>query len=521
MKWKMALHQQALHEDKIEFLTNVSHELRTPLTLIYAPLKRLLTGSDTLFSEPQRQQLEQVFRQAGYMKNIINWVLEYDKTTSQSSSLTLTFTDINHLLKEVVEDFAQEFAEKHILMEFDLDDTLRPLEMDRAKIRVVVANLLMNARKFSREETNVILRTSLHEDWLRVQVEDHGVGLGHLDREHLFTRFYRGRILKPGSGIGLAYCREIIEQHGGQIGAEDNPGGGAVMFFSLPYRQIVSAEVTDRQTEDNGEVVCKTTPHILDLSAFSVLVVDDNSDFLSFLHTSLQAYFRRVLRARDGKEALCLLRQQQPDLVVSDVMMPIMDGYQLCQTIKEDIEVSHIPVVLLTAKSDTESQKIGYKLGADAYIAKPFDIELLLSVIEMQLRRRELFRQKYQYNLLTLSPQQTTISNADEQFMCKLQAAVKEGYADASFDTAQVVDILAMSRASLYNKMKQLTGLGVNEFINNYRITIASSMLKETDKPIGDIAFETGFASSRYFSTAFKAATGYTPTAYRKQHYIG
>ena len=154
-------------------------------------------------------------------------------------------------------------------------------------------------------------------------------------------------------------------------------------------------------------------------------------------------------------------------------------------------------------------------------IRDSFDIELLLSVIEMQLRRRELFRQKYQYNQLTLSPQQTTISNADEQFMCKLQAAVKEGYADASFDTAQVVDILAMSRASLYNKMKQLTGLGVGEFINNYRITIASSMLKETDKPIGDIAFETGFASSRYFSTAFKAATGYTPTAYRKQHYKG
>ena len=521
MKWKMALHQQALHEDKIEFLTNVSHELRTPLTLIYAPLKRLLTSSDTSFSEPQRQQLEQVFRQAGYMKNIINWVLEYDKTTSQSSSLTLTFTDINHLLEEVVGDFAQEFAEKHILMEFDLDDTLRPLEMDRAKIRVVVSNLLMNALKFSREETNVILRTSLHEGWIRVQVEDHGVGFGHLDREQLFTRFYRGRILKPGSGIGLAYCREIVEQHGGQIGAEDNPGGGAIMFFSLPYRQAVSTEVTDSQDEDNDEVVCNTTTHMLDLSAFSVLVVDDNTDFLGFLHTSLQTYFRRVFRARDGKEALCLLRQQQPDLVVSDVMMPVMDGYQLCQTIKEDIEISHIPVVLLTAKSDAESQTIGYKLGADAYIAKPFDIELLLSVIEMQLRRRELFRQKYQYNLLTLSPQQATISNADEQFMCKLQAAVKEGYADASFGTAQVVDILAMSRASLYNKMKQLTGLGVSEFINNYRITIASSMLKDTDKPVVEIAFETGFATSRYFSTAFKAATGYTPTAYRKQYHKG
>ena len=519
MKWKIALHQQELHEDKIEFLTNISHELRTPLTLIYAPLKRLLSDDDTSFPEPQRQQLERIFRQAGYMKNIINWMLEYDKTTSHSSSLTFTFTDINHLLEDVVEDFAQEFAEKHILIVFDLDNTLRPLEMDRAKIRVVVSNLLMNALKFSSEETKVKLQTSLHEDWLRIQVEDHGVGLGHLDRKQIFTRFYQGQIQKSGSGIGLAYCREIIEQHGGQIGAEDNPEGGTIMFFTLPYRPAVAAETTDCQTKDNNGTASRISLCMLDLSAFSVLVIDDNSDFLGFLQSSLQSHFRRVSRAHDGKEALCLLRQQQPDIVVSDVMMPVMDGYQLCQTIKEDIEISHIPVVLLTAKSDTESQKIGYKLGADAYIAKPFDIELLLSVLEMQLRRRELFRQKYQHNLLTISPQQTTISNADEQFMFKLQSAVKAGYADATFDTSQVADILAMSRASLYNKMKQLTGLGVSEFINKYRITIASSMLKNTDKPVAEIAFETGFASSRYFSTAFKVATGYTPTAYRKQHY--
>jgi len=174
MKWKMALHQQALHEDKIEFLTNISHELRTPLTLIYAPLKRLLMGSDATFTPAQRQQLERVFRQAGYMKNIINWVLEYDKTTSLPNALTLTFADINHLLEEVVDDFVQEFAEKRVRLVMDLDRTLRPLEMDWAKIRVVVSNLLMNALKFSREDTDVRLCTSLNAGWLRVQVEDHG-----------------------------------------------------------------------------------------------------------------------------------------------------------------------------------------------------------------------------------------------------------------------------------------------------------------------------------------------------------
>ena len=451
------------------------------------------------------------------MKNIINWVLEYDKTTSLPNALTLTFADINHLLEEVVDDFVQEFAEKRVRLVMDLDRTLRPLEMDRAKIRVVVSNLLMNALKFSREDTDVRLCTSLNAGWLRVQVEDHGVGLAHLDRERLFTRFYQGRIRKLGSGIGLAYCREIVEQHGGKIAAEDNPGGGTIMFFTLPYRQATTAEVPNAQASNAAEPASSGATHMLDLSAFSVLVVDDNTEFLDFLQTALQPQFRRVFRARDGEAALHVLRQQQPDLVVSDVMMPVMDGYQLCQTIKEDIEISHIPVVLLTAKSDAESQKIGYKLGADAYIAKPFDVELLVSVIETQLRRRELFRQKYQHDPLPPSPRQTTISNADEQFMRKLQSAVKAGYADAAFDTAQVADALAMSRASLYNKMKQLTGLGVSEFINRYRIHVASALLKETDKPVADIAFETGFASARYFSTAFKTATGQTPSAFRQQ----
>ena len=451
------------------------------------------------------------------MKNIINWVLEYDKTTSLPNALTLTFADINHLLEEVVDDFVQEFAEKRVRLVMDLDRTLRPLEMDRAKIRVVVSNLLMNALKFSREDTDVRLCTSLNAGWLRVQVEDHGVGLAHLDRERLFTRFYQGRIRKLGSGIGLAYCREIVEQHGGKIAAKDNPGGGTIMFFTLPYRQATTAEVPNAQAPNAAEPASSGATHMLDLSAFSVLVVDDNTEFLDFLQTALQPQFRRVFRARDGEAALHVLRQQQPDLVVSDVMMPVMDGYQLCQTIKEDIEISHIPVVLLTAKSDAESQKIGYKLGADAYIAKPFDVELLVSVIETQLRRRELFRQKYQHDPLPPSPRQTTISNADEQFMRKLQSAVKAGYADAAFDTAQVADALAMSRASLYNKMKQLTGLGVSEFINRYRIHVASALLKETDKPVADIAFETGFASARYFSTAFKTATGQTPSAFRQQ----
>lgn len=514
MKWKMALHQQALNEDKIQFLTNISHELRTPLTLIYAPLKRLLSGSAMSVDDAQRAQIESVFRQAGYMKNIINWVLEYDKNTSLGDSLTLAFTDINHLVEEVLADFAQEFKEKRVRTVLQLDSSLRPVEMDRAKIRVVLSNLLMNALKFSREDTDVTIRTFLRDDMLRVQIEDRGAGLKNLDMDRLFTRFYQGRHRKQGSGIGLAYCKELVEKHKGRIGAADNPGGGTIMFFELRYR-ISPTRGLESQEAAATSVASPLAVRMLDLTAYQVLVVDDNREFLKFLEEELQPLFGRIWKARDGEEALRLLRERQPDIVVSDVMMPAMDGYQLCRNIKEDIEISHIPVILLTAKSDAESQKIGYKLGADAYLSKPFDTELLVSVVETQLRRKELLRQKYQQDPLALSPQAATGSNADERFMIKLNATVKEGYADASFDIARITDALAMSRASLYNKMKQLTGMGVNEYVNKYRVTMACALLEKTDKPIADIAFETGFTSQRYFSTVFKAATGQTPTSYR------
>ena len=196
-------------------------------------------------------------------------------------------------------------------------------------------------------------------------------------------------------------------------------------------------------------------------------------------------------------------------------MMPVMNGYQFCQQVKEQLPISHIPVVLLTAKSDSESQKIGYKLGADAYLSKPFDIDLLLSVINNLLKQRGLIRQRYQQELPLPAPTITTISNADEVFLVKLNELIKNNYSKADFEVADIAAKMAMSRATIYSKMKQITGLGISEYVNKYRIEVASALLRNTDKTIAEIALEVGFNSQKYFSTAFKAAIGKTPSEYR------
>ena len=517
LKWQIALHQQELNEDKIQFLTNVSHELRTPLTLIYAPLKRLLNHTESgKLTRSQKTQLESAFRQATTMKNIINWVLDYNRNTSLENTLTKAYTDLNHLITDSAKDFEQEFETKHISLELHLDKNLPPVELDSAKIRVVLSNLLMNAVKFSNEYSTIHIRSSYNEQKVRFQVENTGIGLHNIDMDKLFTRFEQGKHNQRGSGIGLAYCKELVEKHLGTIGAYQDEEEQTVFYVELPYSHSTEGvlhkfEGEEEQTEAPEKIVVT-----MDTSMYSVLLVDDNPDFLNYLYDELRPLFKSVLKAVNGEEALLLLKTHQPDIIISDVMMPVMNGYQLCKEVKEHLQISHIPVILLTAKSDTESQKIGYKLGADAYLSKPFDIDLLLSVIGNLLKQKELIKQRYEKELLIPSPALTTISNADEVFMIKLNEIIKKHYSNIDLDVTMISEAMAMSRASVYNKMKQITGIGISEYINKYRIEVACQLLKQTEKSVTDIAFEVGFNSSKYFSTVFKQATKITPRDYRE-----
>lgn len=219
-------------------------------------------------------------------------------------------------------------------------------------------------------------------------------------------------------------------------------------------------------------------------------------------------------------EALRVIKQQQPDIVVSDVMMPQMNGYQLCKEIKANLNISHIPVILLTARADSESQILGYKLGADAYLAKPFDIEMLLSIIQTQIKNREYIKSKYRDNQFTLSPQEVTFSNADEQFMVKLNKIIDQHLSQSNMDVKFLMDKMAMSRTSLYNKIKELTGIGANDYINRRRIDKAAILLVQSNISITEISEQVGFTYQRYFSTLFKEMKGVTPSQFRSQHMI-
>jgi len=517
LKWQIALHQQELNEDKIQFLTNVSHELRTPLTLIYAPLKRLLNHTESgKLTRSQKTQLESAFRQATTMKNIINWVLDYNRNTSLENTLTKAYTDLNHLITDSAKDFEQEFETKHISLELHLDKNLPPVELDSAKIRVVLSNLLMNAVKFSNEYSTIHIRSSYNEQKVRFQVENTGIGLHNIDMDKLFTRFEQGKHNQRGSGIGLAYCKELVEKHLGTIGAYQDEEEQTVFYVELPYSHSTEGVLHKFEGEEEQTEAPEKIAVTMDTSMYSVLLVDDNPDFLNYLYDELRPLFKSVLKAVNGEEALLLLKTHQPDIIISDVMMPVMNGYQLCKEVKEHLQISHIPVILLTAKSDTESQKIGYKLGADAYLSKPFDIDLLLSVISNLFKQKELIKQRYEKELLIPSPALTTISNADEVFMIKLNEIIKKHYSNIDLDVTKISEAMAMSRASVYNKMKQITGIGISEYINKYRIEVACQLLKQTEKSVTDIAFEVGFNSSKYFSTVFKQATKITPRDYRE-----
>ena len=519
LKWELKEQQQKVNEEKINFLINISHELRTPLTLIYAPLKRLIEndGQELFSSKTVKSQLNAILKQAWQMKNTINMVLDLDKIRGDKDPLQKLPHQLNTWVKTISEDFRKELENKNISLGYQLDESIENVWFDEWKCQVVLSNMLMNALKFSNENTEVVVITERHGNYARVSVSDQGCGLRNVDSEKLFSRFYQGKHNKNGSGLGLSYSKTLIELHCGNIGAFNNETAGATFFFELPLSEgttplygilPVGSEVTDTPSQEINDFSC---------SAFSLLVVEDEPDLREFIRDSLRDLFRHIHTAGDGNEALEIIKSRQPDIVVSDVMMPRMDGFELCRQIKTNLDISHIPVILLTAKCDQKSTETGYKLGADFYIPKPFDIDFLLLIIRNTLMTREQIKQKYRQNSVFVSLQEATISNADEVFMIRFNNIITESLSNPELNIEYLTRNLAMSRASLYSKLKVLTGMGVNDYINKIRIEKASYLLAKTDKSISEISDETGFLYHRYFSSLFKQSKGVSPRQFREE----
>lgn len=520
LKWEMKEHEQTVNEEKIRFLVNISHELRTPLTLIYAPLKRLIdmsAGKPKL--ELSKEQLNGIYKQARQMKNIINMVLDLNRLKTGEEPLQKLPHLLNEWVRSVSEDFRNECEEKKISLQYQTDNAIEYIWFDEWKCQIILSNLLMNALKFSDPQTNILISTQLINNVVRISVSDQGIGLQNVDSNKLFNRFYQGEHDKSGSGIGLSYSRILIEMHGGNIGAYNNPDKGATFYYELPVLTDTSLpeEITDNNYE-NIPIPLDISSIDISCSGYSLLIVEDKQDLRSFLKDSFKDIFKHIYTAEDGMTALELIKSKQPDIIVSDVMMPRMDGYELCRNIKNDIEISHIPVILLTAKCDQDSTSTGYKLGADFYLSKPFELDFLLTIIVNLLKSREAVKQKYKETTATILPQDLTISNADEAFMTKLNNLILNNLSNPDLDVKFLMENMAMSRSSLYNKVKALTDIGVNDYINKLRIEKASSLLIHTNLNISEISFEVGFTYQRYFSTIFKQIKGVTPSQFKEEN---
>lgn len=529
MKWKMNEMIQKYNQERINTLINISHELRIPLTLIYAPLKKLLEKANTLTATPEeqtylRKQLTSIHKSASQMKNIINMTLEISRMESKGDTLQIAPHVINEWIRSIAEEFEYEMKAKDIAINYRLDENVTLVDFDDNKCESVLSNLLINALKFSPVHSQITISSQLTEGFIRILVSDQGIGLDNLDPEQLFNRFYQGEHNRHGSGIGLSYSKTLIQKHGGNIGAYNNSVQGATFFFELPLQQIHTADVhnspevfitnLDAPLITNFPEQVEFTTHI-----YSLIIVEDNNELREFLQETFKNEFQTIYTASDGEKALQIINDKMPDIIISDVMMPRMDGYTLCQQVKSSILTSHIPIVLLTARCDTDSTMTGYKIGADAYVPKPFEVEFLQTILRNLLQNREALKKKYRENFIHIPtgkvPLQTT--NSDEEFLVRLNKLISDNLSSKDINVKYLTEQMGMSRTPLYNKLKAMTNMGVNDYINQLRIEKAAILLTQTSLSIVEISEEVGFEYQKYFSTLFKQIKGVTPTQYRLQ----
>ncbi|WP_307996459.1 ATP-binding protein [uncultured Bacteroides sp.] len=522
MKWIVKEHEQKVYEEKVRFLINISHELRTPLTLIYAPLSRILKTLSP--SDSNYPSLKNIHKQTQRMKDLINMVLDVRKMEVGETKLKLQAHPLNEWIKEVGADFTDEGTAQQLQIAYQLDENIGEVVFDKAMCTIVATNLLTNALKHSPEHSTVTIRAHKEGEYVRISVTDEGEGLKEADMDKVFIRFYQGDGETGGSGIGLSYAKMLVELHKGKIGVVNNEGKGATFFFDLPLEQT-AGEVTCQPKPYINELIIPdvtddiNTPEVRDFSTrnHTLLLVDDNRNLTDFFSKELKDLFKAIYIAYDGEEALQIARERVPDIIVSDVMMPRMNGYDLCKAVKEDISISHIPVILLTARTDEQSRQYGYKIGADAYLGKPFEIDTLIKIIQNRLYNREQTKEHYQHVGIFPQPLESTFSQADETFLLRFNKLIRENISNPALDIPFICKEIGMSKTSLYNKLKAITDMGANDYINKFRLEQAIVLVKTTDLTFTEISDQVGFTTLRYFSTAFKQYTGKTPTQYKNE----
>lgn len=510
---------------KMTFFTNVSHELRTPLTLILSPVKQLL--KDESLSTESQQYVGMIQRNAIRMESFVNQLLDLRKVQENKFNPSFQAIDIIALLQEIVDSFQPLAKERSILLTSHFPVDVLEIEADSDQVETIFFNIISNAFKYSPNGTaiTVTLSEEIKQNQITVRVADQGKGVSDEGIENIFELFYIdspvGETHGKGSGIGLALTKELVELHNGLIEAHNNVERGLTVSVTLPKEQGI-AQV---RTSTSFPAVVKDEQVPLEkLSSEKeeraekplVLIVEDNEDLVRFLNLQLRNHYE-VLSAEDGEIGLKLAKEHIPDLIVSDIMMPNMDGITMLNKIRGYTSTSHIPVVLLSAKQAIENQIEGMKYGADFYITKPFDIEFLLSSIDNLLRRRtQFFENLIETREVVLKPSDLVITDADEQFLQNVVKVVEEKMTDPEFNIDMVADHLHLGRGTFYKKFKSLTKLTPVEFVRDMRLQRAHQLLNDSAETVSQVAYMVGFNNPKYFSTCFKEKYGISPKEFSK-----
>ena len=513
-----------LEEMKYRFFTNISHEFRTLLTLIITPIGSILkrtTDGET------RHQLNDVSRNAGDLLQLVNQLLDFRKMEMNGEHLNLTSGNLNEFIQYTTMKFMPLAEQKNIRLAFEDKTEGLFMYFDKDKVGKILTNLLSNAFKFTKAGGSVCV--SLEKCILdsrrcaHIIVEDTGCGIPKEEQGHVFERFYRteqdSSSQQIGSGIGLNMVYEYIQLHEGKVSLESEEGKGSRFIVDIPAD--LKREVQQEASEENriaSPVMADVVDGAVGVQTFrkiekTVLVVEDNEDFSHFLSQELGRIYNKVLTAKDGIEGAMMAEAENPDIIVSDVMMPRMSGTDMCRRIKENIETSHIPIILLTAWSTDEGRAAGYKAGADAYIAKPFDMEVLLARISNLLEKQEKRQRDFSHSI-SLDPKTVTDSSPDEDFLKEVIACIEKNIDNSEYTIDSLSTDVVMSRMSLYRKMKSLTGQTPADFIRTVRLKTAAKLLKEEKCTVSEACYRTGFASPQNFAKHFKEMFGVLPSQY-------
>lgn len=507
-----------LNREKINFFTGVSHEIRTPLTLILGHLERL-----TQFNNADgrlKYELGVIRKNGNRLLTLINQLLDFRKMESGQMQLKVSRQQVSYTIREILLPFRELAIQKNIVLTIQEHLFKSSAYFDISKLELILYNLLSNALKFTPSDGHIEVFVACDEDQLEIRISDSGQGIAKENLKKIFDPFFQGSAGNQygitGTGIGLSLVSEMVNLHRGSVIVESKQHEGSVFTVKLPSarKHYNDAEIVESETPavEGSLPVDQQDSTLYDVPGMKLLLVEDNPDILKFLNDSFSDQFE-VTTATNGKEGLDRSLEVIPDMIISDVMMPEMDGMEMCRHLKRDIRTNHIPIILLTARTGFMHEHSGLETGADDYITKPFQVDLLNIRMHNLIENRKLVHQKFRKELL-LEPRPVDVNDPNEQFISDLMGLVEEHMSNTEFTVKDLARSMGLSHSVLYRKIHALTNLSINDFIKSVRLKRSLQLLGSGAYNISDISYMVGFSNPKYFSTCFKAEFGVSPSEY-------